>query len=62
MTDIDEYPAATKLPPLVGNENGHCAIYLDSISVNKHHYTAVAKRVVTLASQQGILIDVANQD
>ena len=62
LTDIDEYPSAVKLPPLVGNENDHCSIYLGSIFVRKRHYTVVTKRVITPASRQSVLIDIAKQD
>ena len=62
LTDIDEYPSAVKLPPLVGNENDHCGIYLGSIFVRKRHYTVVTKRVITPASRQSVLIDIAKQD
>ena len=62
LTDIDEYPSAVNLPPLVGNENDHCGIYLGSIFVRKCHYIVVTIRIVIPASRRSALIDIAKQD
>lgn len=62
LTDVNNYSVATKLTPLIGNENDHCGVFLDCSKVRKSQYTSVTRRKITPTAKQQVIIDIATQD
>ena len=62
ITDIDGYTAPEALPPLIGNEDDHCAVYMKSVTVKRRQYHRIRRRKITPASRQQVLLDLAKQD
>jgi hypothetical protein len=62
LTDIPAYGTAIKLPPLIGNENDHCGILLQSATMDRHSFTKTKKRVVTNSSKHSVMLSIAKQD
>lgn len=62
VTDIDSYTNPEALPPLIGNEDDHCAVYMQGVKVKRHPQHHVTRRRITPSSRQQVLLDLAKQD
>ena len=62
FTDIDDYSAPEALPPLIGNEDDHCGVYMKGVTVKRRQYHKVTRSKITPASRQQVLLDLAKQN
>ena len=47
LSDVDQYDKPVELPPLLGNENDHRAIFVGSVRVKRFEYVKVTQRNIT---------------
>ena len=62
LSDVDQYDKPVELPPLLGNENDHCGIFVGSVRVKRFEYVKVTQRNITASTKHQVLLDIAKQD
>lgn len=62
LTGIDNYTPAEDLPPLVGNEQYHCCIYLPGQNLPKNQYKEAHVRQCSKESRNKLLVHIAMID
>jgi hypothetical protein len=61
LTNIDRPITPVKLPPLVGNEDDHCGIFMGSMCIQRYNYIKVTQRKITPSSKLKVLANIAGQ-